>query len=475
LEVELADILTILLFFESSILVILLFHSAGAQPAAIYFLALYVPVQNILLPAIWMSTGISDAVALFMLSFKDLLLMLGLLMCAGSVRRLKLRFPDFVGLLFLFFLLGSVALSPSDAGSALRGLRSFAAPVGLYFYGRLARASGFELDRFARVIVVAGLFTAVYGLVEFCLNGAGFDLIPSALAEYSRNFYGHGGPTVSSHSQGFLGYPQWLHGPFGNNLLTASFLRVALCTWIYGLARSGRRVGPSGAAIALLLGGVSVLTLSRYAIACTLLIGSLLLFQRSLWHPLSRALACFVLITTIGSTSGIWTTVVTTTLEIGDQSTHAHVESLEDLWSMELTLLGHGLGTGAHSVTARTTERTSEGEGLIRQAFPEIGLLGLALFGVLALAAIVLPLRDAGLRLSKVTALPPTFWIALPLLLELVRTPVDIGIRSFLGSGLAWFMVGSLIRSESDAPAPKSKYQVHGRVSFEPAGSEVTP
>ena len=143
--------------------------------------------------------------------------------------------------------------------------------------------------------------------------------------------------------------------------------------------------------------------------------------------------------------------VVTKTLNVQDESTYAHVSSIVDLGEMELTLLGHGLGFSAD--TGGLT-RALEGEGYIRQFMPELGIFGIVLFLSFAVSIVLALVRFRDLHISNIRNLPGRFWIALPLIIEILHTPIDTGIQSFLANGLIWFLVGAVISAEQQADAP---------------------
>ena len=112
---------------------------------------------------------------------------------------------------------------------------------------------------------------------------------------------------------------------------------------------------------------------------------------------------------------------------------------------MNLSIFGEGLGSGAHSKKARQDDKASEGEGLLRQGIPEIGLVGIAVFVLFTLSSIFSLLKSEEKFKITIRFAGPNFWIALPLALELFRAPIDIAIRSFLSTGIVWYLAGVCI------------------------------
>lgn len=143
--------------------------------------------------------------------------------------------------------------------------------------------------------------------------------------------------------------------------------------------------------------------------------------------------------------------VATTTISIEDESTFAHVDSLAELRSMELTLFGRGLGLNADS---QGMTRALEGEGYIRQFVPEIGVVGVTLFLIFAVSVVLTAIRFRDLTMTDIRSLPPRFWIALPLIIEILHTPIDTGIQSFLANGLIWLLLGMYISSAEEETSP---------------------
>ena len=415
-------------------------HQRSAA-ALVYFLIVYTPLQNVVLPAAARLLGSSPALMSPLIALKDILVAVALVTLLSLVRRMRLRVADMVGLAYLALLLANAAMSPSDLTSAALGVRAYAIPVELYFLGRLSsgrHSGGSELLKFALVV---GVTTLVFSLGEYALSMLGVSSLERLWEGYFEVTYGHGRPTTDLSAPGFLGLRR-MPGPFGHSLIMSSFLRLLLCLLVfYLLEYRGRAGGKHVALLGLIIVG-SILTFSRYGMAALIVIVALLLASRRPLSVAQKAVILAMLVPGLIVAAPTLGKVIRTTMGVEDESTQTHVESLRDLATMEMTWFGHGLGTGAHSKVARTSEVTSAGEGLLRQGIPEIGVLGIALF--IGFTAMVIGglLGRSESRRRRGLALDSRAWVAVPLVFELLRIPFDIAIRGFLASGLAWFVAG---------------------------------
>ena len=447
-----SDILIVLLFVAIVIFSIVFFYVTNRRPALAYLLAIYTPFQNVILPIIFAWTTLPSQFGVALLTLKDSLLVIGLLFCLANVNHIAIKRVDILGLLFVAFLFVNFIFSDSEIGAALRALRSFAIPVALYAFGRLSITSTLQLDSFVKIICGVSVIVMILASVDYILVVIGADPILPSPQEYLADFYGLlGSQEQSRFASGFLGHIPKLIGPFGNNLIMAAFLRTTICAFIFYLVRSGRNIRTTDIIFLITLFVASALTLSRFAIASLYVIGFLLLVQRALWNKAGKAIAlvCFVIATAFAW--NILTEVATTTLRIEDESTFAHVDSLVELSSMELSIFGHGLGLNADS---KGMTRALQGEGYIRQFTPEIGIFGVTLFLLFAISAVFSLVKFKDLTVTGIQSLPARFWIVLPIMLEILHAPIDTGIQSFLANGLTWLLLGMVVTFEQKNPPP---------------------
>ena len=412
-----------------------------------FFLAAYIPAQNTILPIVTGAFPGGSSLALPMVAFKDFLLASALVGLLPSGRRVHVTAADVFGLLFLAFLLVNLLASPADLGSSLRGMRAYAVPVSIYFYGRLASTTGLDVRGLIRFVLLIGGLAVLFGLLEALLSSWGLSPMGQLWERYFEFAYGHGRPTGSGYAPGFLSL-RGVPGPFGNRLIMSTYLRFVLCLLIFYVA-NWRAVATSRD---FLLGGLfvigSVLTLSRYGIAALFLIIAVLMLRGRPLSALQKVGVMLAASIALAFSSSILIEVVRRTAEVGDESTYVHMQSMQELAGQSSSLLGHGLGTGAHSPVSRSVEVGSAGEGLLRQGMPEIGLAGVMLF-VLFVMAVIWGLATRK-RFTNGGHRPkwPYVWIAAPLLFELLRIPLDVSIRSFLGTGLAWFFAGYFLNGD---------------------------
>jgi hypothetical protein len=289
------------------------------------------------------------------------------------------------------------------------------------------------------------------GVDYFVVIATADPLLPSP-QEYLADFYGMlGAQEGSRYASGFLGNVPKLIGPFGNNLIMAAYLRTIICVFIFYLAQSKTAIRITHIIFLVALFVSSALTLSRFAIVALYAIAFLLLMQKTLLQKTGKAIALAGIVIATTLAWNMLSDVATTTLSIEDESTFAHIDSLAELRSMELTLFGHGLGLNADS---QGMTRALEGEGYIRQFVPEIGVVGVTLFLLFAVSAALTVVRFRDLTVTDIWSLPPRFWIALPLIFEILHTPIDTGIQSFLANGLIWLLLGMYISSAEEETSP---------------------
>jgi len=436
----------VLLFLVTVLSSITYFHFTNRRPAIAFLLAVYTPFQNVILPIIFAWTTLPNPVGVVLITLKDSLLLCGLLFCIVNVNRLSVLRTDVLGLLFVAFLFVNSILSESDLGASLRALRSFSIPVALYAFGRLGLVSIPQIHSFVKLLFGVSIIVMMLAVVDYILVVTGGGTIMPSRLEYFAKFYGlRGAEELSQYASGFLGYVPKLIGPFGNNLIMAAFLRSIICIFVFHLVQTKRKINYTHAVFLAALFVTSALTLSRFAIASLFVIAFLVLIQRKLWNKAGKAFAVLGLVIATAFAWGTLSDVVTSTLNIGDESTYTHIDSLIELRSTRLTLFGQGLGINADS---QGVTRALEGEGYIRQFIPEIGIFGVALFLSFAVSAVFTLIRFKDLFASNLGSLPARFWIALPLILEILHTPIDTGIQSFLGNGLTWLLIGMVITSE---------------------------
>ena len=446
MALQLTDSLIILLLLATLLFAVTYFYFTGREPAIGYVLATYTPFQNVVIPLILASTTLPVLAGFALITLKDSLLLCGLLLCLVNVNRVSIQRVDVLALLFLAFLLGSMVLSDSSAGAAIRAFRSFSVPVLLYLFGRLSMQSDWQVRNFVQWNVGVAAVVMIVAVADYMFYGvSGESMLPST-QDHLSDFYGHlGADGTARYASGFLGSVPKLVGPFGNNLITAAYLRVIICMYIFYLVQSNKTLRVTEFIFLAALFAVSALTLSRFAIGALYLIGLLLLLQNKLWDMTGKALTLASIVLATALAWGVLAQVATTTLNVEDESTYAHVTSILDLGEMNLSVLGHGLGFNAD---AGGMTRALEGEGYIRQFMPELGIFGVTLFLLFAGAAVLTLVKFSDVGTSNIRNLPARFWIALPLIIEILHTPIDTGIQSFLANGLAWFLVGAVISSE---------------------------
>ena len=432
---------TILLAGIAGILALMSFmalRGTRIRPAAAFVLIAYLPFQNTLLPLVFQVGGVG-AIAPF-LPAKEILAVVGILESViPALAMYRLRFADVLAGGFAAYLLVNAVFSPADAVSVGHGLRDFFVPLLLYLFGRVSWYSGSDHTvRLMRLILVVGVVVAIFGIVEY-----GFSLLDTSpfaklQGEYLDQAYGHGAPLGDRRSHTFE--LQTLNGPFGSNLMTATYLRFVLCVFLAYFSYCNRKPHWGHLCCIALVTTASVLTLSRYAIAFLLILFVSLLGTRRplLWWQKLVAGTTFLAVLVMSVPTLM--RVAETTANVEDESTHSHVASLLELKDLDLSIMGQGLGTGTHSPEARIIYRDAEGEGILRQDVPEIGHLGVFLLFAFTVAVI------SGLVLNARVS-PPHHrwhyvWVAVPLMTELLRSPLDIGLRSFLGTGSAWFLSG---------------------------------
>jgi len=449
---QLADSLIILLLLATLLFAITYFYFTGRQPAIAYVLATYTPFQNVILPLILASTVLPAAAGIALITLKDSLLLCGLLFCLVHVSRISIQRVDILGLLFIAFLFSNLILSDSGAGPSLRAFRSFSVPVLLYFFGRLSLQSNQQIQSFVKWSLGLSVIVMIVASIDYVFVVALHEsMLPSPQDQLS-DFYGHiGSQETYIYSKGFLGSVPKLVGPFGNNLITAAYLRAIICIFIFYLVQSKKTLRFAQFIFLTALFAVSALTLSRFTIGALYLIGFLLVIQDRLWSVTGKVLTVASVVFATALAWNILAEVATTTLNVEDESTHGHVSSIVVLGEMELTVFGHGLGFDAD--TGGLT-RALKGEGYIRQFMPELGIFGIALFLSFAASVVLALVRFRDLSISNIRNLPGRFWIALPLIIEILHTPIDTGIQSFLANGLVWFLVGAVISAERLAVQP---------------------
>ena len=452
MTLPLADILIILLLMATLLFAITYFYFTGRQPAIAYVLATYTPFQNVILPLILAATVLPAAVGLALITLKDSLLLCGLLLCLAHVNRISIQRVDIFALLFIAFLFSNMVLSDSGTAASVRAFRSFSIPVLLYFFGRLSVQSDWQVQRFVKWNLGLGVIVMAVASIDYIFVLAIDESMLPAPQDQLEGFYGHlGAEETSRYAAGFLGSVPKLVGPFGNNLITAAYLRVIICIFIFYLVQSKKTVHLAQFVFLAALFVVSALTLSRFTIGALYLIGFLLVIQDRLWSVTGKVLTVASVVFATAFAWNILAEVVTTTLNVEDESTYAHVSSIVDLGEMDLTVFGHGLGFSADS---GGLTRALEGEGYFRQFMPELGILGISLFLSFAISVVLALVRFKDLSISTIRNLPGRFWIALPLIIEILHTPIDTGIQSFLANGLVWFLVGAVISAEQQAVQP---------------------
>jgi hypothetical protein len=409
------------------------------RPAAAFVLISYLPFQNILLPLLFQVGGFGAISPL--LPAKEILAVVGILeSVTPGLAMYRLRFADVLASGFAAYLVVNAVFSPADAASVGHGLRDFSVPLLLYLFGRASWYSGSEnTSRFMRLTLVVGVVVAIFGIVEYGLSLRHADPFNRLQIAYFDQAYGHGSPASDRRSQAFLDL-QTLGGTFGNNLMIATYLRSVLCVFLAYFSYCNRKPHWGHLCCIALVTAACVLTFSRYAIAFLLILFVVLLVTRRPLVWWQKLVAGTTFLAVIVASAPALMRVAETTVNVEDQSTHSHVESLLELKDIEVSLMGEGLGRGTHSQEARSIYRDTGGEGIFRQDLPEIGILGV--FLLLAFTVTVI----SGLMLNARVG-PPHHrwhyvWIAVPLMTELLRSPFDIGLRSFLGTGTAWFFSG---------------------------------
>jgi hypothetical protein len=436
----------------------------GLRPAAAFLLLAYLPFQNILLPVLLRVGGVAAMAPL--LPAKEILAIVGILeSLRPAFANYRLRVADVLAVVFATFLIVNAAFSPADLTSVGHGLRDFSVPLLMYLLGRVAWYGGTaNTPRLMRLVLIMGVIVAVLGLVDYGLAFLNLSPFDALQAGYFDVAYGHGAPAAAHQSEGFMGVST-LTGQFGNNLITATYLRFTLCTLLAYLSYSAQKARRVHLIILALLVVASIFTFSRYGLAFLLVLGVTLLGASRSFLRWQKILTAVVLLAVIGTSAPTLARIATTTAAVGDQSTYTHMESLRELKNIDVSIMGNGLGTGAHSSQARLIYRDSEGEGILRQDIPEIGVLGVGL--LLAFATVVI----GGLTRNATLGLPTRrwhyVWIAVPLLAEVIVAPFDIGLRSFLGTGSAWFLCGWFLSEGPSVPnqtrRPFRSARIHGR------------
>lgn len=285
MALQLVDILVLLLLLVTVLFSIAIFFFTDRRPALAYLLAIYTPFQNVILPIIFALTTLPDSFGVLLITLKDSILLIGLLVCLVNINQISLRRVDVFGLIFVVFLFINLMFSESDLGASVRAFRSFAVPVALYAFGRLSLASSQQINSFVRVLFGVSVVVMILAGVDYIVVIATANPLLPSPQEYLADFYGLlGARDGSRYASGFLGNVPKLIGPFGNNLIMAAYLRTIICVFIFYLAQSNRTVRISHILFLVALFVSSALTLSRFAIVALYAISFLLLMQKTLWQ-----------------------------------------------------------------------------------------------------------------------------------------------------------------------------------------------